>query len=107
MSIVEYDFSDDELNFINCDSDVIQLEALGYSDCYDNECFIDIRKQDAIAIAKHFNEDRESLVEGIKEMIYKLENKTRGGVSLQALMTQHSQTDEFIGDLQKLITKEE
>jgi hypothetical protein len=103
MSIVEYDFSDDELNFINCDSDVIQLEALGYSDCYDNECFIDIRKQDAIAIAKHFNEDRESLVDGIKELIAEYHADKGRHLSMDYM-------DLFINlyvDLQKLITKED
>jgi hypothetical protein len=56
-----------------------------------------MKKQDAIAIAKHFNEDRESLVEGIKELINSIDRSSCC-----------PNTEVFsIDDLQKLITKEE
>ncbi len=93
MNIEDYKWSDNELFFIDCDPDAIKLEALGYSDRHGGDCRIIIRKQDAIAIAKHFNVDNESLVEGIKELIGTTRNKDAEVFSAN--------------DLQKLITKEE
>jgi hypothetical protein len=59
-----------------------------------------INKQDAIAIAKHFNVDRESLVDGIKKIIdIDVRRWTKYGKGLSR--------DEIMMCLQKLITKED
>jgi hypothetical protein len=55
MGIESHKWSDEELVFSSCSSDEIDLEVVGYIDCYGHECYVSINKQDAIEIAKHFN----------------------------------------------------
>jgi hypothetical protein len=99
MSIENHKWSDEDLSLF----DTSESEYAGllfslrcnsimssFSDFY-------INKQDAIAIAKHFNVDNESLVEGIKELI--------NSVDCSSCCPN---TEVFsIDDLQKLITKED
>jgi hypothetical protein len=54
-----------------------------------------MKKQDATAIAKHFNVDNESLVEGIKELI----DQSSSSFINHPVVS--------VSDLQKLITKED
>jgi hypothetical protein len=87
MSITTHNWSDGQLLLLSHSDDEIDLEFTLIPEVFS------FNKQDAIAIAKHFNVDRESLVEGIKELIATTRNKDAEVFSAN--------------DLQKLITKEE
>jgi hypothetical protein len=94
MSIENHKWSDGQLLLLAHSDDEIHLEFTLIPEMFS------FNKQDAIAIAKRFNEDRESLVEGIKEIIdIDVRRWTNYGKGLSR--------DEIMMCLQKLITKEE
>ncbi len=94
MSIENHKWSDGQLLLLSHSDDEIHLEFTLIPEIFS------FNKQDTIAIAKHFNEDRESLVEGIKELIQNIESEAKiGGVSDGYYRAKDG--------LQKLITKEE
>jgi hypothetical protein len=94
MSIENHNWSDGQLLLLGHSDDEIHLEFTLIPEIFS------FNKQDAIAIAKHFNVDNESLVEGIKELIDNLlecDSKSLWSTSNRAIAVK----------LQKLITKEE
>jgi hypothetical protein len=94
MSIENYKWSDGQLLLLSHSDDEIHLEFTLIPEIFS------FNKQDSIAIAKHFNVDRESLVEGIKEIIdIDVRRWAKYGKGLSR--------DEIMMCLQKLITKED
>ena len=106
MIIDKHKWSDEELAFVDCDSVAITLKAFRYQDCYGDDCYIQIEKQDAIATAKHFNEDRESLVLKIKELIAEYQDFADSGRQAVDLKHVKNSLQNLINPAKEL-TKEE
>lgn len=68
MSIQEHKWSDEDVHLDITNRDAIDFYVV---DDADNSLQFYFNEQDAIAIAKHFNQDRESLVLKIKGLIIK------------------------------------
>jgi hypothetical protein len=103
MSIEDHKWSDNNVIGVELCGGEIEIECESWTEYPPIRLEASFNKNDALAIAKHFNVDNESLVEGVKELI--AEYHADKGKHLSA-----DYMDLFINlyvDLQKLITKEE
>lgn len=94
MSIENHKWSDGQLLLVAHSDDEIHLEFTLIPEMFS------FNKQDAIAIAKHFNEDRESLVLKIKELLDMDIDRAKKGMNLVS-------GDEIKICLRELISSEE
>ena len=104
MSIDKHKWSDSNVIGVELCGGQIEIECESWTEYPPIRLETSFNKNDAIAIAKHFNEDRESLVEGIKELISSCEDviKSERDFGGNAIEYQF-----FKSALQKLITKNE
>lgn len=100
MSIENHKWSDGQLLLLAHSDDEIHLEFTLIPEIFS------FNKQDAIAIAKHFNEDRESLVLKIKELIAEYQDFADSGRQAVDLKHVKNSLQNLINPAKEL-TKEE